>query len=54
MHILMIHKFLLGMQEGRTALHIASEKGHAGVVEMLLAAGLDVNAETSVSRTAYL
>lgn len=36
------------LQSGRTALHVASERGHLGAVERLVAAGVDVGARDQV------
>ena len=40
------------IQEGWTALYMASEKGHCGVVRMLLEAKADVDIKTNVSHAA--
>ena len=37
------------LQEGKTALHVAAEKGHLKVVDILLTSNADPNAETTVS-----
>ncbi|PNH07618.1 Palmitoyltransferase ZDHHC17 [Tetrabaena socialis] len=41
----------LGTRHGNTALHWASEKGHPKVVEMLLRAGADKEAENNEGET---
>ena len=38
------------MQEGKSALHVAAEKGHLKVVDVLLTSNADPSAETTVSR----
>ena len=40
-------------QNHRTALHVASSKGHADVVDILLAAKATVNTQDKVSSTLY-
>ncbi len=40
---------LLIIQDGFTALHLASSKGHVKVVKVLLLAGVDVDTKTDVS-----
>ncbi|XP_064395741.1 ankyrin repeat domain-containing protein 39-like isoform X2 [Halichondria panicea] len=40
-------------KDGWTALHIASQKGHCGIVRMLLEAKANVNIKTNGGRTAY-
>ena len=40
------------LQDGWTALHIASLNGHCGVVRMLLEAKADVKIKTNVSHAA--
>ena len=37
------------LQFGETALHIASEKGHTEIVQVLLSNGSDVNRQTKVN-----
>ena len=39
------------VQDGSTALHLASQNGHCEVVRMLLKAKADVNARTNVSKS---
>ena len=41
------------VQDGWTALYIASQEGHCGVVRMLLEAKADVNVKTNVSHAAW-
>ncbi len=41
------------VQNGWTALHMASKNGHCEVVRMLLMAGADVNMKTTVSHAAW-
>jgi ankyrin repeat protein len=39
----------VGLQNGATALHFASGRGHQGVVEVLAAKGAEVEAKANVS-----
>ena len=39
---------------GRTALHLAAAKGHAGIVQQLCAAGAELRAPDNDDNTAYL
>ena len=41
------------VQDGFTALHVASQNGHSGVARMLLEAKADVNKKTHVSVIVY-
>ena len=38
------------LQYGETALHIASEKGHTEIVQVLLSNGSDINRQNKVNR----
>ena len=40
--------YLDSVQTGHTALHVAAQKGHLSVVEMLLEANADVSIKTNV------
>ena len=42
------------LQDGYTALYIASENGHLPVVQTLLDAGADVRTQTKVSGSGYM
>jgi hypothetical protein len=42
----------MASQEGRTPLHIAAQKGHAGAVDRLIAARADVESKTKVLHAA--
>lgn len=42
------------LQDGETTLHLASKQGHVAVVELLLAAGADVDAKSEVGGTTVL
>ena len=36
------------MQDGKTALHIAAERGHVGIVQVLIRAHADLNLQDKV------
>ncbi len=44
--------YLDSVQDGTTALYMASKEGHCGVVRMLLEAKADVHNKTNVSHAA--
>ena len=46
--LLNVHWFCVLLQDGKTALMFASEKGHASVVEMLLDTDADIDASEEV------
>ena len=45
--------YLDSVQNGATALYVASKEGHCGVVRMLLEAKADVHNKTNVSHAAW-
>ena len=41
------------VQDGSTALHVATQEGHCGIVRMLLEAKADVNVQNNVSESCF-